>query len=329
MRICVFGAGAIGGHLAARMARAGVDVTVIARGPHLEAMQRDGLRFVGKELDFTVTLRATSDPATIGPQDAVIVAVKAPALPDVADRIQPLLSAATPVVFAMNGIPFWYFYGLSGPHLNRRLERVDPDGKLWHVIGPERAIGCVVNSGNEVIQPGVVRNTSGRRNRFLLGEPDGSISERLRNLSAVIERAGIDVPVTTDIRSAIWSKLVGNVGFSPVAALTMTSLDQIGSAPDVLQVCRRLMTEAAAVAKAHGIIVDSDLDRAVDPTLPRPAHKPSMLQDLELGRPMEIDALLGAVQDFARMANVATPHLDDIVALVKLRARVAGLYQAR
>jgi 2-dehydropantoate 2-reductase len=292
-------------------------------------MQQSGLRFIGKDLDFFVSVRATSDPAAIGPQDAVIVAVKAPALPEVAVRIQPLLDPNTPVVFAMNGIPFWYFYGLSGPYQNRRIERVDPGGALWRLIGPERAIGCVVNSGNEVMRPGVVRNTSGRHNRFMLGEPDGSITERLKILSAALARTGIDAPVTADIRTAIWSKLVGNVGFSPVAALTMASLDKIGSAPDVLQVCRHLMAEAAAVAKAHGVTFEGDLDRAVDPRLPRPAHKPSMLQDLALGRPMEIDALLAVVQDFARMLDVPTPHLDGIVAILKLRARVAGLYDAR
>jgi 2-dehydropantoate 2-reductase len=331
MKICVFGAGAIGGHLAARLAHAGEDISVIARGAHLRAMQQNGLRFIGKGLDFTARLKATDTPAEAGPQDAVIVAVKAPALPEVAERIAPLLGPHTPVVFAMNGIPFWYFYGQAGPHRDWRLDRLDPGGKLWRLIGPERSIGCIVYSGNEVIEPGTVRNTSGARNRYMLGEPDGSISERAKTLAAAFIRAGVEAPVTPDIRSEIWTKLTGNVGFSPVSALTLATLDKIGAAPDVLQVCRQLMTETIAVAKALGITVKTDLDRALDPKLPRAAHKTSMLQDIELGRPMEIDALLGSVQDFARLGGVPTPQLDAVIALLTLRARVAGTYgdQAR
>ena len=326
MKICVFGAGAIGGHLAARLAHAGEAVSVIARGAHLRAMQQHGLRFIGKDMDFTAKLKATDTPAEAGPQDAVIVAVKAPALPEVAERIAPLLGPETSVVFAMNGIPFWYFYGQAGPHRDRRLDRLDPGSKLWRLIGPERAIGCVVYSGNEVVEPGTVRNTSGGRNRYILGEPDGSISERAKALSVALVRAGIEAPVTPDIRSEIWAKLAGNVGFSPVSALTLATLDKIGSAPDVLQVCRQLMTETIAVAKALGVSIATDLDRALDPKLPRPAHKTSMLQDLLLGRPMEIDALLGSVQDFGRLGGVPTPELDAMVALLTLRARVAGTY---
>ncbi|HYM33646.1 MAG TPA: 2-dehydropantoate 2-reductase [Candidatus Cybelea sp.] len=326
MRICVFGAGAVGGHLAARLAHAGEDVSVIARGAHLAAMRERGLRFLGKDQDFTAKVQATDDPAHVGNQDAVIVAVKAPALGDVASRIAPLLGPDTPVLFAMNGIPFWYFYGQPGRFQGKRLERLDPGGKLWRLIGPERSLGCAVYSGNEVIEPGVVRNTSAGRNRYILGEPDGSLSARAKVLSAALARAGIDAPVTPDIRTAIWTKLSGNVGFSPVAALTHGTLAQIGGAADVLQLCRRLMAEAIAVAKAHGVTVETDLDQATDSKLQRPPHKPSMLQDMERGRPLEIDALLASVQDFGRMADVPTPHLDGVVALLALRARVAGLY---
>ncbi|HUN49757.1 MAG TPA: 2-dehydropantoate 2-reductase [Candidatus Sulfotelmatobacter sp.] len=326
MRICIFGAGAVGGHLAARLAHAGETVSVIARGPHLRAMQEKGLSFIGREARFTARVLATDTPAEAGPQDAVIVAVKAPALGEVAERIAPLLRPETPVIFAMNGIPFWYFHGQDGPYRGRRVERLDPGGRLWRLIGPERSIGCIVYSGNEVVEPGTIRNTSDARNRFILGEPDGSTSERARALSAALGRAGIEAPITDDIRTAIWTKLVGNVGFSPVSALTLATLDKIGEAPEVLQVCRQLMAETLAVAQALGVSVRLDLDRAVEAALPRPPHKTSMLQDMERGRPMEIDVLLAAVQDFARLTGVPTPGLDTILALLALRARVAGTY---
>jgi 2-dehydropantoate 2-reductase len=326
MRICIFGAGAVGGHLAARLAHAGEEISVIARGPHLRAMQKGGLRFVSDTADFIAKVVATDDPAEAGPQDAVIVAVKAPALQQVAERIAPLLGPQTPVVFAMNGIPFWYFYRHGGPHDGRRLERLDPGGTLWRLIGPERCVGCVVYSGNEVIEPGTVRHSSAVHNRYILGEPDGSLSERTKVLSAAFERAGIETPVTPDIRTAIWTKLASNVGFSPVSALTCATLEKIGTAPDVLQLCRHLMTETVAVAKALGVTVTTDLDRAVDPSLRRPPTKTSMLQDVERGRPMEIDGLLGSLQDLGRLYDVPTPRLDAVTALLTLRAKVAGTY---
>jgi len=326
MKICVYGAGAIGGHLAARLAKAGESVSVIARGAHLKAMQERGLTFIGHDQRFTVHPLATDDPAKAGPQDLVIVAVKAPALPEAADRIGPLLGPETPVVFAMNGIPWWYFHQLPGPHRDRRLERVDPDGRIWRQIGPERAIGCVVYSANEVTEPGVVHNESAR-NRYILGEPDGTVSARCRHLSEALVKGGVEAPVAADIRAAIWAKLAGNVAFGPTAALTGATLDAIGKDPELNQLGRQMVAETAAVAAALGVKLGPELDRIMDPNLPRPAHKPSLLQDLERGRPMEIDGMLGTLQDLARLANVPTPQFDAVLALLQQRARMAGLYR--
>ncbi len=325
MRIAIYGAGAIGGILAARMIRAGVgEIAVIARGPHLEAMQSCGLRLETAEESFTVPVRASDDPAEFGPQDYVLLTLKANSVPRVVDAMQPLLGPDTAVVTAANGVPWWYFYGLDTPYGERRLESVDPGGVQWEKIGPERAIGCVVYPAAEVVALGVVRLLSG--DRFVLGEPSGERSERVRRLAAALVAAGFKAPVRPRIRDEIWLKLWGNLSFNPISALTLATLDVIATDPGARAVARAMMLEARAIGEKLGVRFALDVDRRIEGAAAVGAHKTSMLQDLERGRPLEIDALVTAVQELGRIVGLPTPTIDTVLALVKLRARVAGCY---
>jgi 2-dehydropantoate 2-reductase len=322
-RICVFGAGAVGGYLAARLAHAGREVSVVARGAHLAAIRQDGLRLVTPEESFVTHLAASSDPSDLGPQDLVVVAVKAPALPEVARAIGPLLGPGTPVAFAMNGVQWWYGHGFAPGGHELDLSRLDPGGALDQALGPDRALGMIVYSPNEVIEPGVVRNGGGR-NRFVLGDPAGPRSERVETVRAALAGAGFTVEATDDIRHEMWLKLVRNVSTGPLCALTGARASDIVDDPGTRAVARAMVVEALAVAASHGFALGIDPDASSRPGT-RPVHKPSMLQDLERGRPMEIDAILGMVVDFAAQAGVPTPTLSTVLALLSLRARGAGL----
>lgn len=324
MKICIYGAGAIGSYLGGGLARSGVEVTLIARGAHLEAMKTNGLTLLIDGERRAVRLRCTDDPAEVGPQDHVIITLKAPSLAGVVDRLQPLLGPETSVVEAMNGIPWWYFYRLQGPWEDRRLESVDPGGRLWDLIGPERAIGCVVYPACEIVEPGVVRHVSG--NRFILGEPDGSKSQRCRKLSQAMAGAGFSAPVRPRIRDAIWVKLWGNLCFNPISALTHATLDVIATDPGTRGLARNMMLEAQAIAERLGVRLGIGVDKRIEGAASVGAHKTSMLQDLERGRPMEIDALVTVVQEMGRLAEVPTPFIDAVLALVRQRARAAGCY---
>lgn len=324
MKIAIFGAGAIGGHLAARLAQGGADVSIVARGAHLAAIQAHGLRFVGADADFTVRVRATASTAELGPQDLVISTVKAHALPASVDALQALLGPQTPVVYAINGVPWWYFHGEPGPLAGQALLRLDPGGRLWNEVGVRRALGCVVHSANEVTAPGVVHNGSAT-NRFVIGEPDQSDSPRLARIVTLLRQAVPDVGGSVDIRRETWLKLLVNLSASPLACLTHSRSSDIAADPALRALFRSLMREGARVAAALGIEVPADADA----TLARMAtlqHRSSMLQDLLAGRPMEIDGQLAAVQDIARRLEVATPTLDTLLALLVRRAREAGLY---
>src|SRR5690349_739281 len=251
MKICIYGAGAIGGLIGAHLARVGADVTLIARGEHLAAMRAKGLSITGDSGTFTVKPRATDDPAQAGPQDYVIVALKAHQVAGIADRMAPLLGQKTAVVMAVNGVPWWYFYGLEGPLRDRRVRSVDPDGKQWDLIGPQRAIGCVIYPAAEIAAPGEIRHLE--YDRLTLGEPDDSRSERVIALSRALISAGFKSPVKTDIRTEIWVKLWGNVAFNPVSALTGATLKAICEDPGTRAVARAIMNEAEAVANKLGV----------------------------------------------------------------------------
>jgi 2-dehydropantoate 2-reductase len=323
MRVAVYGAGAIGGLLGAYLARTDAEVSLIARGPHLAAMRERGLEVLGQD-SFTVRPRATDDPAELGPQDYVVIALKAHSVPPVVDGMRPLLGPETAVVFAVNGVPWWYFYKLPGPFEDHRLESVDPGNRQWDVIGPERAIGCVVHPAAEVPEPGVIRHESG--DRFVLGEPSGESTERVQRLSRLLIQAGLKAPVRPRIRDEIWVKLWGNVSFNPISALTGATLDVITGDPGTRAVCRAMMLEAQAIGETLGVRFGIDVDRRIAGGAAVGAHKTSMLQDLERGRPMEIDALVRAVQEMGRLVGVPTPTIDTVLALVIQRARVAGCY---
>ncbi|MCY4364319.1 MAG: 2-dehydropantoate 2-reductase [Gammaproteobacteria bacterium] len=324
MRICIYGAGAIGGYMGAGLSLADADVTLIARGPHLQAMQENGLRVIAAGEESITHPACTDDPAEAGPQDYVIITLKAPSVTGVLSAMQPLLGKETCVVTTTNGIPWWYFYGLKGPWENHRLESVDPGSRQWDEIGPERVIGCVAYPACEISEPGVIRHIEG--NRFTLGEPGGEKSERCMQLSKALINAGFKSPVRSEIRNEIWVKLWGNLCFNPISVLTHATLDVIATEPGTRAMAKSMMLEAQAIGEKLGVRFGVDADRRIDGAAAVGAHKTSMLQDLEAGRTMEIDALLGAVKELGQLVGVATPAIDLVLALVRQRARVAGCY---
>jgi 2-dehydropantoate 2-reductase len=324
MRVCVYGAGAIGGHIAARMARGGAEVSVVARGAQLAAMRENGVRVHAPDGEIVAKVAASADPAELGRQDAVVVTVKAPALPAVAAAIGPLLGPDTKVAFVMNGIPWFYFHAHGGGLSDRRLPLVDPDDAMWNAVGPGRSIAGVVYSACEVIAPGVIK-VENPGSRVVLGEMDGPPSAAAEALGAVIRAGGMKAEMTADIRSAIWTKLFMNLSSGPIAVLTASPPIGYYREPEVADIVRAIVGEGLAVATALGctphVDVEAQILRGTTGT-----HKPSILQDLELGRPMEIDGMFGGAQELARLAGVATPVLDMLTALVRARARAAGLY---
>ena len=324
MKIAIYGAGAMGGYIGALLARAGVDVTLIARGPHLEAMQAKGLTLLmGGEAIITRPF-CTDDPAKAGPQDYVLVTLKAHSVPTAVPRMRPLLGPDTAVVTGSNGIPWWYFYKLPGPWENARLDSVDPGARQWDGIGPERAIGTVLWQACEVVEPGVVRHEYGER--MPVGEPDGSRSERVMRLSKALIAAGLKAPVRPQIRNEIWMKLWGNMSFNPVSALTHATLETMARDPGTRAVIARIMQEGQAVGERLGVQFAMGIDERIKTAEAVGAHKTSMLQDLEVGRPMEIEPLVGVVAELGRLVGVPTPTIDTVHALVVQRARQAGCY---
>jgi 2-dehydropantoate 2-reductase len=324
MKICVFGAGAIGGYMGVKLASAGADVSLVARGPHLAAMKDKGLTLIEADTRTTVEVTASDNPAELGPQDYVIVTLKAHSVPPVVDRMQPLIGDHTTIVSGVNGVPWWYFHKLEGRYEDKRLTSVDPGDAQWNGFGPDRVLGCVVYPAAEVVEPGVVRHIEG--NRFSLGEPDGSKSDRAVKLSQALSDAGLRAPVRPRIRDEIWLKLWGNLSFNPISALTVTTLDVLCTDPGTRSVARKMMVEAQEIAETLGVKFPIDVDRRIDGGAAVGAHRTSMLQDLEAGRPMEIDALIASVQELGRMTGIATPTIDTVLALVQLRGRAAGLY---
>jgi 2-dehydropantoate 2-reductase len=324
MRVCVYGAGAIGGHLAVRLAKGGADVSVIARGRHLAAIQANGLEVHAIDGMHKIKVQATDDPRTVGPVDAVFVTVKAPALPAVAAAIGPLLKQDTAVPFVMNGIPWWYFQHLGGPHDGRTLPRVDPGDALLNVVGADRAVGGVVYSASAVIDPGVIE-VEQPKSRVILGEPNGTLSSRVTALTDLITKGGISGEPTTEIRTEIWNKLISNLAGGTLAVLSGSAPKTVYTEPAAQEAALRMMREAASIAAALGARPGTNHDARVK-SQGSMDHKPSILQDLELGRPMEVDGMFDAPLVLARIAEVETPTLDLLVALCKLRARASGLY---
>jgi 2-dehydropantoate 2-reductase len=321
MRICIYGAGAIGGLLGAKLAVTGEDVTLIARGPHLAAIRERGLTVASKAETLTVRPRATDKPEEAGRQDFVIVALKSNAVPGIVGQMLPLLGQDTAVVMAVNGVPWWYFYGVEGPFRDRRIKSLDPENRLWTMIGPQRTIGCVVYPAAEIVAPGHIQHIEG--DRFSLGEPDGQKSERVLALSRALTAAGLKAPVKADIRSEIWVKLWGNAVFNPISALTGATLRAICENHGTAQLVRTVMREVELVANALGIAMPVSLERRMAGAAAIGDHKTSMLQDIEKGRPPELDAIIAAVIELAEITKVSVPQLQELYALTCLRAETS------
>jgi 2-dehydropantoate 2-reductase len=327
MKICIFGAGAIGGYMGVKLAQAGADVSLVARGPHLKAMNEKGLTLIEEGGERTnVKVTASDNPADLGPQDYVIVTLKAHSVPPIVPRMQPLIGDHTTIVSGVNGVPWWYFHKIGGDLEGTRLASVDPGNAQWDGFGPDRVLGCVVYPAAEVSEPGTIKHIEG--NRFSLGEPDGSKSDRAVALSQALSAAGLKAPVRPRLRDEIWVKLWGNLSFNPISALTHATLDVLCTDPGTRAVARGMMLEAQEIAEKLGVKFPIDVERRIDGGAAVGAHRTSMLQDLDAGRPMEIDALVGSVQELGRVTGTPTPTVDIVLSLVRLRAISAGLYAA-
>ena len=325
MRICVFGAGSVGGYLAGYLSRGGAEVSAVARGAHLAAIRVNGLSVETPESSINVRIAASDDPADLGQQDLVLVTVKAPALPDVAATIAPLLGPNTSVAFVMNGLPWWYFHKHGGALEGRHLPLLDPNGALWRAVHPDRAIGAVFWPACSVPSPGVVRLLTGATEGTIFGEPSNIRTPRLLEIEATFRGAGLGVGLTEDIRGLIWRKLAFNLSAGPMCVLTETPVLETHTEPALIDCSRAVLNEAIAVAAAMGIELDLNIPRIAEMNK-RLAHRPSILQDLMAGRPMEIEALYGVPLEMARMQGVATPMLDVLAALIRVKARARGLY---
>ncbi|MBI4278331.1 MAG: 2-dehydropantoate 2-reductase [Armatimonadetes bacterium] len=323
MRICIYGAGAVGGHIAVRLMLGGTPVSVIARGAHLEAIRERGLTLLRGERSDVVRPACTDDPETLGPQDLVVVATKTTSLPAVARGLPCLLDAHTLVVLAQNGIPWWFADGASPPVSQALVTRVDPDGAVRRAIPLDRTVAGVVYSGNEVIQPGVIRSSTPHRNRLLLGVPRGTAGSHLQEFAGRLSRSGYEATITPAIREEIWSKLVSVVAVSCVAALTGMNSLEICSDPGGRSVAAAMMRDVQRIGQALGLTAHFDINARLDPARNHP-HRPSLLQDMEAGRPLELNSGILAVQAVARALGVDTPALDVVAALVAARASRRG-----
>ena len=312
MRIAIVGAGAIGGYIGACLTRAGADVVLFARGPHLRAMHERGLRIVSPDGDFEVKPQVAGDLNAIGRADVVILGVKAHGVAALAPQLRPLLDAGTTVVSTQNGIPWWYFQNYPGDLNGLHLEHVDPGGAIAKAIEPERVVGSLAYFSTDIAEPGVIHHTEG--DRLTLGEPDGTRTERVRALADALVAAGLRARVTTRVRHEIWVKLLGNVAFNPISALTGGTLEELVRHPDLAAVIREIMTETEAVAARLGVEIPISIDQRMAGAEKVGAHKTSMLQDYEAGRPMELDAIVGAVVELGDRLGVPMPATRTVYA---------------
>ncbi len=316
MKIAVVGAGAIGAYVGAALHRGGADVHLVARGAHLDAMRRDGVQVRSDRGDFTARPPVTDDPAAIGPVDVIFLGLKAYSYAGAGPLLRPLLHERTAVVGAQNGIPWWYFHGFGGPLEGTRIEAVDPGGAVSAVIPPRRAIGCVVYCSTEIERPGVIRHLEGTR--FSIGEPDGSVSARCRQFSDAMVAGGLKCPVEPELRKDIWLKLMGNVAFNPISALTRATMGQIARDAGTRELVKTMMTETLSIARAHGCAPEISIDRRLAGAQRAGEHKTSMLADLEAGKPLELDAIMAAPIELAALAGLAVPALSAVYALARL-----------
>jgi 2-dehydropantoate 2-reductase len=327
MKFLIAGAGAIGAYMGACMARAGHDVTLFARGPHLRAMQEHGVRVKSADGDFEAHPKISENLAQVGPVDVVFLGVKAHGLTQLAPQLKPVLGPDTAVVGTQNGIPWWFFQGWGGEHEGMHLERVDPGGTIAAAIEPRRVIASIVYFATDIVEPGVVRHTEG--NRISLGEPDGTRPERIRQIAEALIAAGLRAPVTTRIRQEIWVKILGNVAFNPISALTGATLVQMARDPEVNALIRKIMEETEAVGAQLGLELPITIEQRIAGAEKVGEHKTSMLQDLEAGRPIELEAIVGAVVELGERLNVPMPHTSAVYACTKLLAHTRASTRVR
>ena len=324
MKVCIYGAGAIGGWIGSRLAQAGCSVSVVARGATLDALQLHGLRLQQAGQLSSQAVASSASPADFGVQDMVVLAVKAPSLAEVVEHIAPLIGPQTIVLTAMNGVPWWFLQGFGGVLRNTRLMSVDPDGALARAIPAAQIIGCVVHASCSVAEPGLVQHHFG--NTLILGEPSGAQSARVLQLAALLEKAGFEAPVSEQIQKDIWFKLWGNMTVNPISALTGATTDLIMGDELVRSFISSVMLEAREIGARIGIRIEQQPEDRHQVTLKLGAFKTSMLQDLEAGKALELDALVGAVRELGQLNGVATPFTDGLLGLARLQARVLGLY---
>jgi 2-dehydropantoate 2-reductase len=324
MKICIYGAGAIGGYMAVMMKQAGIDVSLIARGPHLAAIREKGLKLIIGGEEKVAEMPATKVAAELGPQDFVVVGLKSHQAWESAEDMAPLLGPNTAVVTAQNGVPWWYFYGLEGPYKDLRLKTVDPGDRQWKAIGPERVIGSTVYPATEITEPGVIKHTYG--DTFGLGEPNRQKTDRLRAFGDALEAGGLKARYYDDIRDDIWLKLWGNLCFNPISALTRATLDVVATDPGTRELSKKMMLEAQAIGEKLGATFKVDVERRINGAARVGAHRTSMLQDLEAGKALELDALLSSVQEMGRLVGVETPFIDAVLALAKQMGRSFNVY---
>ena len=328
MRVCIFGAGAIGAYLGLELSLAGVDVTLVARGSHYEFMKKNGVRLrIGVEEKVSHP-HCVNSPEDAGEQDYIFITLKTHTSASVASELIPLLGPKTSVVTAQNGLPWWYFYNLDGPWKNHQLTSVDPDNNQWDVIGPRRVIGTVIYPAAEIVSPGIIElQPHISQNRMPIGELDGYKSTRVSELSKALINAGFKSPIRKDIRSDIWVKLWGNLAFNPISALTGQTLESIASNPETRLVARKMMLEAQAIAELLGVKFKINVDTRIEGARAVGHHRTSMLQDLMLGRPIEIEALLGSINEIGKLVKSPTPVIDTVYALLKQRVKDSSLFK--
>jgi 2-dehydropantoate 2-reductase len=327
MKVCVFGSGAIGSFIAAHLAQSECcEVSVVARGANLKAIQNDGIRAITPNGDLSVRVHAVENPSELPPQDYVILTLKTHQLDAALEPLQTILHESTVILPPTTSIPHWFFFGFAGPFKNRRLPRIDPDGRQWRLIDPARVLGCLYWIPAELVSPGVVRQ-HGPFAACPLGEPNGTKSDRVRLLSEAIGAGGLAAPVMANIRSEIWMKMVSSLGWSHIAVLTQATYGEIGELPEVVDIARRLMSEVDAIGEALGIAITTPLEQRMQVALDARTFKMTMLQDLERGKPLEFDAIYTSICEMRELAGIPTPMLDIFLPLMVLRARTAAKCQ--
>ena len=324
MKICVYGVGAVGGYIGARLAHAGSEINAVAKGTTLKALQQHGLRLQSNNETFSVKINAVESPDALGIQDLVVVAVKATAMAEIAKQIVPLIGPDTMVLTAMNGVPWWFFNDFGGDYSGMRLRSVDPEGKIAAAIPAHNIVGSVVHGSFSLIEPAYVKHVFG--NTLIIGEPDGTVSERITSIEKVFTQAGIDVVVSKKIQQDIWFKLWGNMTMNPISAITGATCDKILDDPLVNKYCLSVMGEAARIGEMIGCPVHQSGEERMTVTRKLGAFKTSMLQDIEAARPVELDALVSAVREIGKKIGLETPNIDTLLGIARLYASLRGLY---